>query len=509
MTETHSKHLDHVVIVGGGTAGWITAAGLSRLYSQTGLRITLIESEDIGTVGVGEATLPHIRHFNDRLGINEREFMRQTRATFKLGIEFRDWGGVGDAYVHPFGAFGEDIAGVKFHQHWTRARHTGQPLGSFGDWSLPVRMLETARFTCPSGRPSDLSSRFAYAYHFDARLYADFLRAYAEKRGVVRVEGKVMHVDQCPHSGFVTALGLENGRRIDGQLFIDCSGFRGLLIEDTLKAGYDTWSTWLPCDTAWAVPCAPNGPFVPGTRATARTAGWQWRIPLQHRVGNGHVFSSAFTKSQAALDLLMQNLEGEATADPRMLRFTTGVRRRQWDRNVVAIGLSSGFLEPLESTSIHLIQAAVTHLAELLPDLDFRSSDIEEFNRVMHLEYERVRDLLILHYHATRRSDSDFWRHCQTMNLPDSLRYRLELFKARGIVVTYRDGIFHEPSWLAVLMGQGIVPSGYDPLSHRLDDARLMSELTRQRDRVAQTVAAMPSHADYLKAHLTEEVFAS
>ena len=486
-----------ILIVGGGTAGWITAAALSALYAAKDLQIELVESEAIGTVGVGEATVPHIRYFNERIGVDEREFMLKTAATFKLGIEFRDWGRIGDSYVHPFGDFGQTLNGVKFHQAWRRARAAGDQTPIF-DYSLPAQMALAGRFAMPSSDTRSIQSTFSYAYQFDANLYAAYLRGLCEQRGVMRHEGRIVGVEQDPDTGFVRGVTLESGARLEGDLYIDCSGFRGLLIEETLKTGYDDWSRYLPCDRAWAAPCAATEAGGAYTRATAREAGWQWRIPLQHRVGNGYVFSTRFTTEAAARELLLRNLESPPLAEPRLLRFTTGVRRKSWNRNVVAIGLSSGFLEPLESTSIHLIQLAITYLAELMPDLSFRPEDEAEYNRAMAREFEVIRDFLILHYHATERDDTPFWTYCRTMEIPDSLRHKMDLFRDRGVVVNYKEGFFHEPSWVAVYLGQRIEPDDFDPLTARLGEAQLTQTLERLRAQVREAVAATPLHQDFL-----------
>jgi tryptophan halogenase len=496
--------LDRIVIVGGGTAGWMTAAALATLVGRPGLNIRLVESEEIGTVGVGEATIPHIRSFNQRLGLDEDAFMARTRATFKLGIEFRDWGQLGDSYIHPFGAYGRSIDRVGFHHHWLRLRRAGAA-ADIHDYSLPVVAARMGRFTRPDADPRSILSTFSYAFQFDAGLYAAYLREHAEARGVVRTEGKVADVELDPDSGHIRSVTLERGERIDGDLFIDCSGFRGLLIEGALKAGYEDWTQWLPCDRAVAVPCDTVEPATPYTRATALEAGWSWRIPLQHRVGNGYVYSSAFLPDDQAVERLLGRLEGPARAEPRMLRFTTGRRRRQWLGNCVAIGLSSGFLEPLESTSIHLIQAAITTLVELFPDRAFDPADAEEFNRVMDLEYDRIRDFLVLHYKATRRDDTPFWDHCRTMAVPDSLTEKMALFRERGVVARYRDGLFLEPSWLAVYFGQGIEPDTWDPLSDRAPDGALADALETLRTSIQRAAAAMPSHDAFVRACCASE----
>jgi tryptophan 7-halogenase len=490
-----TDNIASVLIVGGGTAGWMVAAALGHKLSGTGIAVTLVESEAIGTVGVGEATVPHIRAFNQSLGFDEAAFMAATNATYKLGIEFRNWGRIGDSYIHPFGAFGRPIDGVDFHHHWIALQRQGlaEP---FDRYSLPVAMARANKFTHPATDPESLASTYGYAYQFDASLYARFLRAQAEAKGVVRLEGRVVDVAQDDR-GHVAAVTLDDGRRLAADLFVDCSGFRGLLIEGTLNSGYEEWTHWLPCDRAWAVPCANVGAIGPYTRATALDAGWTWRIPLQHRAGNGHVFSSSFTDEQAALDRLLGQLDAEPLAEPRQLRFVTGKRRRQWIGNTVAIGLAAGFLEPLESTSIHLIQLGIERLLDLFPTADWDPLDAAEFNRLMDLEYERVRDFIILHYCATQRDDTPFWNHVRTMALPDSLRAKMDLWRARGVVVKYRQGMFLEPSWLAVYLGQNVVPNATDPraILAEKDAAAMLRE-------IAATATTMPSHEDVLPRRL-------
>ncbi|PHY22633.1 tryptophan halogenase family protein [Caulobacter sp. BP25] len=493
-----------IVIIGGGTAGWMSAAGLAAVLKGLPVTIELVESAEIGTVGVGEATVPHIRDYNARLGLDEADFMRRTQATYKLGIEFRDWGRRGESYIHPFGAYGHTIGGVPFHQHWLRARAHAEAAGQSFDpierYSLPIMASRAGKFAPPASDPRSLGSTYNYAYQFDAALYALYLRDYSEARGVTRTEGKIVAVDQRPEDGFVTAVTLEDGRRIEGELFVDCSGFRGLLIEQTLKAGYDDWTHWLPCDRAVAVPCASVEPPVPYTRATSDQCGWRWRIPLQHRVGNGYVYCSGYIEDDEAAHVLLSKLDGQAQAEPRVLRFVTGRRRKAWLKNVVAIGLSSGFLEPLESTSIHLIQVGISTLLELFPNSGCEAADQDEYNRVMVLEFERVRDFLILHYHANQRTDSAFWNDRRTAPIPESLAYKLALFRERGAVVAYKDGFFKEPSWLSVYLGQNVIPSGLDPLVEAVptvDSARVMAEL---KAAVARAVQAMPSHEAFLRS---------
>lgn len=492
------RAVERVVIVGGGTAGWMTAAALAHRLQGLPISVTLVESEKIGTVGVGEATVPHIRFFNARLGIDEADFMRRTSATFKLGIEFRNWGRKGDSYIHPFGVFGEEIEGVPFHHLWARFARAGgrDPVEAF---SLPVLAARMDRFAHPDPDPDSLLSTYSYAYQFDAGLYAAYLRAYAEARGVRRVEGRVVGAPLQGETGFVESVVLQDGRIIVGELFIDCSGFRGLLIEQALQAGYEDWSHWLPCDRAVAVPCRSDAPLSPYTRATALDAGWAWRIPLQHRVGNGHVYCSSHISDEAARDALLGQIEGEPIAEPRFLRFTTGRRRKQWDRNVVAIGLSAGFLEPLESTSIHLIQLAIGRLLDHFPDRDWDPFCAREYNRLMDLEYERVRDFLILHYHATERDDTPFWNQVRTMQVPDSLAHRLQTFRKRGVVVNYRDGMFLDASWIAVYLGQRVFPEASDPRGEVLSDAGLMLRLSTMRDDYARMAEQLPTQDAFLE----------
>jgi tryptophan halogenase len=500
-----SKPLN-IVIVGGGTAGWMTAAAFAAVFPAGRSRIRLIESSEIGIVGVGEATLPHIRFFNQRIGIDERELMAKTQATFKLGIEFCDWARLGDSYIHPFGAYGSRIAGVPFHHYWLRAQAQGAQV-PIEQYSLPIVASRMNRFSLPSEDPSSIMSTFGYAFQFDASLYAAYLRGFAEQRGVERTDGKIVDVQLRGTDGWIESVKLGDGSVVSGDLFIDCSGFRGLLIEQALKTGYDEWTRWLPCDRAAAVPCENAGLLTPYTRATAREAGWQWRIPLQHRTGNGYVYSSEFISDDEAGAKLLSRLDGKALADPRFLRFTAGRRRKTWSRNCVAIGLSGGFLEPLESTSIYLIQIAITSLIDYLTDeqvhagASFDPRTVDAFNRWMEMEYDRVRDFLILHYHATERDDAPIWNYCRTMDVPDSLKHKMELFRHRARVVTYKDGLFLEPSWLAVYLGQRVIPRNYDPLADAVDGAALGRKLEQVRDQIQNAVARMPEHANFLNAY--------
>ncbi|WP_337847604.1 tryptophan halogenase family protein [Sphingomonas sp.] len=488
-----------VVIVGGGTAGWMAASALARFLPGVA-DVRLIESEDIGIVGVGEATLPHLRAFLQRLGIPEAEMMRATNATYKLGIDFRDFGRIGDRYIHPFGAYGVDLAGVGFHHYWLRACAEGSAR-RIEDYSLPIVAARANRFALPPADGDFLSTSYGWAYQFDATKLAPMLRGYSEARGVTRTEGRVTGVARDGESGNVTELVLESGERVAGDLFIDCSGFRALLIGGAMDAAWEDWSHWLPCDRAAALPAtSPEGPIEPYTRATAMGAGWRWHIPLQHRVGNGYVFSSNFLSEDAACDEILGAVEGTPLADPRILRFRAGRRRESWVGNVVSIGLASGFLEPLESTSIHLAQMAVMRLIELFPERQIDPADRAAFNATVDYEYDRVRDFLILHYHATTRDDSEFWNHVRTMALPDSLAGKLELWREAGRIETYGEGLFLEPSWVAVYLGQGMMPQRYDPRADNPAPAALKRALDDIADTIRSRVAAMPDHEAALRA---------
>ena len=482
-----------VVIVGGGTAGWMTAAALAKLLSQV-CNVHLVESEEIGIVGVGEATLPHIRSFNERLGIDEAEFMARTRATFKLGIQFENWARIGDRYIHPFGVFGRGQGDLGFHQYWLRMLHEGHAAGHLDDYSIACTMARSGRFALPSEDPRKIASTFNYAYQFDATLFAPFLRSIAEQLGARRTEGRIVDVELDESNGNVRAVVLASGDRIAGDLFIDCSGFVSLLVGKTLAEPFQDWSKWLPCDRAVAMPCKTETAVTPYTSAIAMDAGWRWRIPLQHRTGNGYVHSSAFIDEQDAMDALVSAVEGDRLAEPRILRFKAGRLERSWVKNCVAIGLSGGFLEPLESTSIYLIQAAITALVELFPEKEIAPSDRDEFNRIVDLEYDRVRDFLILHYHATERSDTPFWDYVRTMEIPDSLSEKLDLFRRRGRVVKYREGAFLEPSWIAVYLGQRILPEGHDLRADLPRGDSLASGMEELRTEIQKTVQAMPDH---------------
>lgn len=475
----------------------MAAAALARLTKNGVTKVEVIESDEIGTVGVGEATIPPIASFNALLDIDEADFMRRTKASFKLGIEFVDWGRKGDRYIHPFGAFGVDMEAVRFHHWWLRARASGDT-ATLGDYSLCTVAAELNRMCLPSNDPQAVLSSLKHAYHFDAGLYARYLREYAELRGVRRHEGRIVDVALRADDGFVESVLLQDGRRIEADLFIDCSGFGGLLIEQAMKAGYEDWSHWLPCDRALAVPTTNVGPLTPYTRSTAREAGWQWRIPLQHRTGNGYVYCSADIDEERARQSLLAGLDGTPLAEPRLLRFTTGRRRRQWIRNVVALGLSSGFLEPLESTSIHLIQSGISKLLALFPDRSFNPVMIEEFNRLSQLQFEQIRDFIILHYKATQRNDAPLWRYVAAMDIPDSLARKMELFRSSGRFFRYDDELFSEASWIAVMLGQNIEPATWDPLVEVVDPSAAARKLEGLRTIIRRTAEAMPTHEAFL-----------
>ena len=486
-----------VVILGGGTAGWMTAAALIKRLPDVA-SVHLIESDEVGIVGVGEATLPHIRYFVEMLGLDEADFMRATHATYKLGIDFRDFGAIGTRYLHPFGIFGSEWNGIPFHQLWLRLRDAGIG-GDLFDCSIANVMSATNRFMPPA--PS-MTASYNYAYQFDATLFGPYLRDYATAKGVVRTEGRVTTIAQDPESGDVKSLTLTDGRVIEGDLFVDCSGFRSMLLGQTMDAKWEDWSHWLPCDRAAAMPTtSPVGPIEPYTRATAMSAGWRWRIPLQHRVGNGYVYSSAHLSDDEACDALVAAVEGEPMAEPRLLRFKAGRRAASWVGNVVGIGLASGFLEPLESTSIYLAQGAIMQLIDLFPIGRSTDRDRDEYNHMVDLEYDRIRDFLILHYHATTRDDSPFWNHVRTMQIPASLQGKMELWRESARLSKYSHGLFFDASWIAVYVGQGIIPKHWDSRADAFDPATLAGAADRLRKDIATAVAAMPDHQDYLQRH--------
>ena len=493
MQNEHS--IRSVVIVGGGTAGWMTAAALSNAIC-TGCTITLIESDEIGTVGVGEATIPPIRTFNETLGIDENEFVKATQGSFKLGIEFVDWGALNNRYFHPFGTYGRQFDFIPLHQFWLAAQARGEA-PELQDLCMAWAAASRGKFAPPLAEQRSVLSTYDYAYHFDAGLYARFLRRYAEARGVMRIEGKIGDVGLDGESGNVAHVTLQDGQRIEGDLFVDCSGFRGLLIDGALETGYQDWRHWLPCDSAYAAPCERAGAFTPYTRSTAREAGWQWRIPLQHRTGNGYVFCSSFISDDKAASTLMANLDGKALADPRKLTFVTGRRNLFWHRNVIAIGLSGGFMEPLESTSIHLIQAGIAKLLALFPDRNFDPLVRDEYNRLGIAEFERIRDIIILHYKLTTRSDSELWRYCSAMAVPETVTWKIEHFRRYGRLVQRDADLFGPPSWLAVHIGQGNMPEATDPLLP-LRGADHIEHLRKLEAALVRAAEGLPDHAEYI-----------
>jgi len=498
MTDKRAKN---IVIVGGGTAGWMAAAACAKLLARD-YHIRLVESDDIGTIGVGEATVPHLRLFNQILGIDEAAFVRSVKGTFKLGIEFADWLRPGHRYVHGFGTIGHEFGYVPFYQYWLKRFLAGQA-DHLGAYSLNTAAAPAGRFmtSATDVAPQSPLANIAYAYHFDAGLYAQLLRRYSEDLGVVRTEGRVVDVRLRAGNGHIDSIVLASGERIAGDLFIDCSGLRGLLIEGALHTGYDDWTHWLPCDRALAVPCEVVGPPTPFTRSTARRAGWQWRIPLQHRTGNGYVYSSAHISDDEATASLLGNLDGRALGDPRAIRYVTGMRRRAWSGNCLALGLAAGFLEPLESTSIYLIQSGIARFINLLPDLEFSTVVIDRYNAQARFEYERIRDFLILHYHATERADSPFWEHCRAMPIPESLAGTIELFRDSGRFFRNSDELFGETSWVQVMVGQGIVPGKYHPIVDQIPEGELVGLVDGARDVIARCVQAMPPHGLFIDRH--------
>ena len=494
------KSLQRILIAGGGSSGWMTAALLARMF-QGLYEVVLVESEDIGTIGVGEATIPAIKKYNELLGLDENEFMQRTQASFKLGIRFENWLRQGDSYIHGFGVIGQDWEWLRMHHYWLHAHQQGQA-GDFADYSINTAAALKDKFVRAQANMGDSPlSHIAHAFHMDAALFARFLSGYAQDRGVRRREGRIVDVSLRAEDGFIESVTMHDGEVIAADLFIDCSGFRGLFINQALGVGFEDWSHWLPCDRAIAVPCARSEAFTPYTRSIAHSAGWQWRIPLQHRTGNGHVYCSRYISDDEATAVLMRNLDGEPLAEPRTIRYITGRRDRFWDRNCVAVGLASGFLEPLESTSIHLIQTAITRIIRYFPNRGFDAADVAEYNQQTTFEYERIRDFLISHYHVTRRSDSPFWNYCRTMEIPATLQHKLDLFAANGRFE--RDGaeLFAEQSWIQVLIGQGLQPRGYHPIADTRSTDDIDEFLGNVEGVIEKCVKVMPSQAEYIAAH--------
>jgi tryptophan halogenase len=489
--------LKQIVIVGGGAAGWMTAAALSRLLRPQDVSLTLIESEEIGIIGVGEATIPDMLQFNLFLGIAEDELMRATQATFKLGIEFVDWSRKGSRYFHPFGFHGVDIDGLDFHQYWLRCRADGHA-HSLGDYCLTEIVARKNKFGFPDTRvPGAPASYLRYAYHFDAALYAAFLRRHAESRGVKRVEGKVCEVLRAPESGDLSGVRLANGGTVTGDFFVDCTGFRSLLLDKTLGVPWVDWRHWLPCDAALAVACEHDGPPRPYTMSTAKTAGWQWKIPTQQRTGNGHIYCSEFMSEDEATASLMDSLDGQPRGAPRLIRFAAGHREKFWEKNCVAIGLSAGFLEPLESTSLYLIRQGISRFIALFPDASQPPIFRDEYNRWMRKDFEQVRDLLVFHYHANAR-DEPFWRHCRNIDIPESLQRRVSLFSEGGRFLRHEGELFPNASWVAVMLGQGVVPRVVDPLVASRPVADIEAKLALLREAMNEFADTLPTHEEVL-----------
>ena len=498
MNQSSSNRIRKIVIAGGGTAGWMSAAALASMLSPDNVQIVLVESEEIGTVGVGEATIPDIISFNRMLGIDEAEFLKATKGTFKLGIEFSDWGKLGDKYFHPFGNHGADMNGIDFHQYWLHTRQAGNS-NSLEEYSMCAVAAKNMKFALPNDNPRSLLSQIGYAYHFDATAYALFLRDYAEKRGVIRIEGRIEQIVQDEKTENISALVMQNNQRVEGDFFFDCTGFKSKLLGETLGVPFHDWSKWLPCNSAQAVASERRGELLPYTKSMAKSAGWQWRIPTQHRTGNGHIYCADFMDDQQATDILMQGLDAPALSDPRTIRFTTGCRDKFWHKNCVAIGLSSGFLEPLESTSIFLIQQGISRFIALYPSLTPAAKVVEEYNRLMTREFNQVRDFIILHYKATQRTDSEFWRYCKNMSIPDSLQHKMELFQCAGRVFRDDHELFSTSSWVAVMTGQNIYPETPEPMLLGVPIQNIEKSLQSMQRAMQQTSIQMPTHAEFIK----------
>ncbi len=482
-----------VVVAGGGTAGWMAAALLSKIMGRV-LDITLIESEQIGTVGVGEATIPPLVTYLRLLKLKEQDFMAATQGTFKLGISFENWKDVNERYIHSFGTTGTDHWSAGFQHFWLKDRERGSSV-AYGDYCLELVAAQQSKFAHLPKQGLN------YAFHIDATLFAAFLRKFSEKLGVRRVEGKIVDINTDAETGYVESLRMDSAELIEGDLFIDCTGFRGLLIEQTLKTGYDDWSHWLPCNSAVALQTESTIEAIPYTRAIAHTAGWQWRIPLQHRVGNGLVYCSDYMTDDEACAYLKKNVVGAHLTEPRVLKFRAGRRRKNWNRNVVALGLASGFVEPLESTSIHLIQQGMIRLLQLFPHAGIKQTDIDEYNEQCRVEIEYIRDFIVMHYKVTNRQDTPFWRHCRALEISDTLAHRIQLFRETGRVFRARADLFQENSWVQVMLGQGIMPEQYHPVTNVMTDDELTQFMRKIRERVAATVAKLPNHETYVRQY--------
>ncbi len=487
------RKIHKYIIAGGGTAGWMAAAMLAKTMGKE-IDLTLIESDDIGTVGVGEATIPPLVRFNQFLGVNEAEFMRETGATFKLGINFENWKNIGEDYFHSFGHTGKDHWTSGFQHFWLAGKARGVA-NRFDDYCLEVAAAFKNKF---AQLPDNALN---YAYHLDSSRYAKFLRKIAEDNGANRQEGRIDHVALDPTNGNIKALKLESGEILEADFFFDCTGFRSILMGQALHVGYDDWTHFLPCDSAVAVQTKSVGPAIPYTRAIAHDAGWQWRIPLQHRAGNGLVYCGRYLSKDEALNRLKSNIEGEIISEPNFIRFQTGARRKQWEKNCVTLGLSAGFMEPLESTSIHLIQRSIMRFMRMMPQNQISDADIKEFNEQTFEDMDKIRDFLILHYCVTERQDSEFWRYCAAMDIPDSVQQKIKLFKDTGRVFRKNEELFAENSWIQVMMGQGIIPEAYHPIADKMTDDELTRFLRKIQDNITQTVSKLPQHSDYVRQY--------
>jgi len=490
------NQIKKIIVLGGGTAGWMAAAALSRTLRSSACEIELIESEAIGTVGVGEATIPQIQVFNQLLGIDENDFLKHTKGTFKLGIEFANWGDLGESYFHAFGDVGQNFEGINFYNYWLKYKQL-EPTSHIDDYTLSSLACRKRRFTRPINAGKSPLSNIAYAFHFDAGLYAQYLRKFAENLGVRRVEGKVVSVAQRDN-GFIKSVALDDGSVHEADFFIDCSGFRGLLIEQTLKTGYEDWTKYLPCDRAVTVASEAVDDPWPYTRATAHKAGWQWRIPLQHRVGNGHVYCSQYISDDEAADTLLRNLPTAVVGEPRLLRFTTGKRKKFWNKNCLSLGLSSGFMEPLESTSIHLVQYFISKFINFFPNKNVDEVDVDEFNDQVHYQMDRIRDFLILHYWSNQRTDSQFWQHCRNLELPAELKRKIELFENNARIFRKNNELFNDLSWFEVMYGQGLRPRAYHPVVDMISRDELYKRMESVRRVVKKCADHMPSHKEFI-----------
>ena len=493
----NDNNIKNIVIIGGGTAGWMAAAALTRLLPHPDINIHLIESEQIGTVGVGEATIPHIRYFNTLLGLHEDDFVKRTNATFKLGIEFVDWDNIGKSYIHPFGAYGLDMEGIGFHHFWMRHQALGHT-ESIDDYNLQIMAARAGKFQRPVNVQNSPLSKIEYAFHFDATLYAKFMREFAQGSGCQRTEGKVVQVNQNAETGFVESLDLEDGQNITGEFFIDCTGFRGLLIEKAMKSPFEDWSEYLPCNRAVTVASERTADPIPYTRSTAKAAGWQWRIPLQSRTGNGYVYCGDYISDDEAAQTLLDGFDSKPLGDPRLIKFKTGIRKQVWKKNVLSLGLSGGFMEPLESTSIHLIQTTIARLMTHFPDKTFSQNSIDYYNARTRLECEQIRDFLILHYCATELDDTAFWKYCKNMTIPEALKQRINIYRDAAHLYREDNELFGETSWFAVMHGQGLQPQHYHPVANIMPKDEVEKRMSDIRKVWANCLDKMPSHQQFI-----------